>query len=56
MTDKEIVSLLNSLLHSENLKLKVNIKEGPYDIVSTATLIYKGRKIDSKKYVLEKHE
>lgn len=45
MTDKEIVSLLNSLLHSEDLKLKVNVKEGPYDIVSTATLTYKGRKI-----------
>lgn len=49
MTNKEIITLLNSLIHSGDLKLKVRIKEDAYDCIATASLTFKGRKIDSVK-------
>lgn len=50
LTNKEIITLLHSLLSSEDLKLKVNIKDDVYEYIATATLTYKGRKIETKKY------
>lgn len=50
MNDKQIISLLESLIHSEDLKLKVNTKEDNYEYLSTATLTYKGRKLLSVKH------
>lgn len=49
MNDKQVIALLNSLIHSEDLKLKVNIKDDFTDYIATASLTYKGRKIVSVK-------
>lgn len=49
MDDKQIMALLNSLIHSEDLKLKVNIKDDFDQYVATASLTYKGRKLVSVK-------
>ena len=49
LTNKEIMSLLHSLVISEDLKLKVNIKDDVYDYIATAILSYKGRKIITSK-------
>lgn len=49
MDDKQVISLLNSLIHSGDLKLKVNIKDDFYQYVATASLAYKGRKITNVK-------
>lgn len=49
LTDKEIISLLNSLINSEQLKLKVNIKDDLYEYISIASLTYKGRKLLTSK-------
>lgn len=54
--DKSIFNLLNSLINSGDLKLKVSIKDKDYECIATATLNYKGRKIDSKKYSLTRYE
>lgn len=56
MTDKEIINLLNSLIHSGDLKLKVSIKDDVYDSIATASLSYKGRKIANAKYNKSKSE
>lgn len=50
LTDKEIISLLNSLIHSGDLRLKVNIKDGALETIATSTLTYKNRKITNSKY------
>jgi hypothetical protein len=50
LTEKEIISLLNSLIHSGDLRLKVNIKEDMLETIATSTLTYKNRKLVSSKY------
>ena len=45
LSDKEIITLLNSLINSGSLKLKVNIKDDLYEYIATGTLTYNGRKI-----------
>lgn len=49
MDDKQVIALLNSLIHSEDLKLKINIKDDFDQYVATASLTYKGRKVASVK-------
>lgn len=49
LTDKEVLNLLHSLVNSEDLKLKVNIKDNLYEYIATSTLTYKGQKIISVK-------
>lgn len=56
MDDKQIISLLNSLIHSEDLKLKINIKDNIDEYIATSTLTYKGRKIASVKNSKTKSE
>ena len=50
LTDKEVITLLNSLIHSGDLRLKVNIKEDMLETIATSTLTYKNRKLVSSKY------
>ena len=50
LTEKEIISLLNSLIYSGDLRLKVNIKEDMLETIATSTLTYKNRKLVSSKY------
>lgn len=50
LTDKEIISLLNSLVHSGDLRLKVSIKDDMLETIATSTLTYKNRKIINSKY------
>lgn len=45
LSNKEITTLLNSLINSGDLKLKVNIKDDLYEYIATSTLTYNGRKI-----------
>lgn len=54
LTDKEIVTLLNALVNSGHLKLKVNLTEDNYESVASSTLSYKNRKITSAKYTKKK--
>lgn len=54
LTDKEIVTLLNSLVNSGDLKLKVNITEDNYESIATSALTYKNRKITNVKYTKKK--
>lgn len=54
LTDKEIVTLLNALVNSGDLKLKVNLTEDNYESVASSTLSYKNRKITSAKYTKKK--
>lgn len=54
LTDKEIVTLLNALVNSGDLKLKVNLTEDNYESVASSTLSYKNRKITSVKYTKKK--
>lgn len=49
LTDKEIISLLLSLIQSGDLKVKTNIKDNVYEYIATSTLTYKNRKIFSAK-------
>lgn len=49
LTEKEVIALLNSLVHSGDLKLKTSIKDDLYEYIATNTLTYKGRKILSVK-------
>lgn len=49
LTDKEIITLLNSLINSNDLKLKINIKKDIYSYYITGTLVYKGRKLTTVK-------
>lgn len=50
LTDKEIISLLNSLVHSGDLRLKVSIKDDMLETIATSILTYKNRKITNSKY------
>lgn len=50
LTDKEVITLLNSLIHSGDLRLKVNIKDDMLETIATGTLTYKNRKLVSSKY------
>lgn len=50
LTDKEIISFLNSLVHSGDLRLKVSIKDDMLETIATSTLTYKNRKITNSKY------
>lgn len=54
LTDKEIVTLLNTLVNSGDLKLKVNLTEDNYESIASSTLSYKNRKITSAKYTKKK--
>lgn len=54
LTDKEVISLLKSLVNSGELKLKVNITEDIYDNIASSTLFYKNRKISSVRYTKRK--
>lgn len=56
LTDKEIITLLNSLIHSGSLKLKVNIKDDIWEYIAVGTLSFKGRKIATSKYTKAKEE
>lgn len=56
LTDKEIITLLNSLIHSGDLKLKVSIKDDIWESIATSTLVYKGRKITTVKDTKAKKE
>lgn len=47
LTEKEIISLLESLVNSGDLRLKVNIKEDSHEYAASAFLTYKDRKIFS---------
>lgn len=54
LTDKEIITLLNSLVNSGDLRLKVNIKDDMLESIATSTLTYKNRKIVNTKYTKTK--
>lgn len=54
LTDKEIITLLNSLVNSGDLRLKVNLKDDMLESIATSTLTYKNRKIVSTKYTKTK--
>ena len=54
LTDKEIITLLNSLVNSGDLKLKVNLTEDNYENIASSTLSYKNRKINSVKFTKKK--
>ena len=54
LTDKEIITLLNSLVNSGDLKLKVNLTEDNYENIASSTLSYKNRKIASVKFTKKK--
>lgn len=54
LTDKEIISLLKSLVNSGDLKLKVNLTENNYENIASSTLSYKNRKITSVKFTKKK--
>lgn len=54
LTDKEIITLLNSLVNSGYLRLKVNIKDDMLESIATSTLTYKNRKIVNTKYTKTK--
>lgn len=54
LTDKEIISLLKSLVNSGDLKLKVNLTEDNYENIASSTLSYKNRKIASSKFTRKK--
>ncbi len=53
LTDKEIITLLNSLINSNDLKLKINIKKDIYSYYIIGTLVYKGRKLTTVKEIEE---
>lgn len=54
LTDKEIITLLNSLINSGELKLKVNLIEDNYENIASSTLSYKNRKIANVKFTKKK--